>query len=64
MSFIFNGLNILQQDISRVGALDIGFYNNIFSSNFYEKINNYNKKNQPVVFLLGLDEIDYSIIDK
>tara|TARA_Y100000590_G_scaffold116786_1_gene133296 strand:+ start:527 stop:2569 length:2043 start_codon:yes stop_codon:yes gene_type:complete len=61
---LFNGLNILQQDISRVGAIDIGFYNNIFSSNFYEKINNYNKKNQPVVFLLGLDEIDYSIIDK
>ena len=26
----FNGLNILQQDISRVGALDIGFYNNKF----------------------------------
>ena len=23
--------NILQQDISRVGALDIGFYNKIFS---------------------------------
>ena len=60
----FNGLNILQQDISRVGAIDIGFYNNIFSSNFYEKIDNYNKKNQPVVFLLGLDEIDYSIINK
>ena len=28
----FNGLNILQQDISRVGALDIGFYNNFFAT--------------------------------
>ena len=30
----FNGLNILQQDISRVGALDIGFYNNKFDKNW------------------------------
>ena len=30
----FNGFNILQQDISKVGAIDIGFYNDSFSKNF------------------------------
>ena len=58
----FNGLNILQQDISRVGALDIGFYNNKFDKNWIIKITEEIEKNKPVVFLLGLDDIDLSIL--
>jgi len=58
----FNGLNILQQNISRVGALDIGFYNKKFDKNWSSKIKNEVEKNKPVVFLLGLDDIDFSIL--
>ena len=60
----FNGLNILQQNISRVGALDIGFYNNKFDKNWSIKIKNEIQKNKPVVFLLGLDDIDLSILQE
>ena len=60
----FNGLNILQQNISRVGALDIGFYNNKFDKNWTFKIKEEIEKNKPVVFLLGLDDIDLSILKK
>ena len=28
----FNGFNVLQQDISKVGGIDIGFYNKIFDN--------------------------------
>ena len=59
----FNGLNILQQDISRVGALDIGFYNNKFDKNWSNKIKEQVSKNKPVVFLLGLDDIDFSLLE-
>jgi NADH-quinone oxidoreductase subunit G len=58
----FNGLNILQQNISRVGALDIGFYNNKFDRDWANKIKEEIEKNNPVVFLLGLDDIDLSIL--
>ena len=58
----FNGLNILQQNISRVGALDLGFYNKKFNNNFQVKIKEEVDKNKPVVFLLGLDDIDMSIL--
>ena len=58
----FNGLNILQQNISRVGALDIGFYNSKFDKNWSSKIEYEIKKNKPVVFLLGLDDIDLTIL--
>ena len=58
----FNGLNILQQNISRVGALDIGFYNNKFDKNWISKIRQEISSNKPVVFLLGLDDIDLSIL--
>ena len=58
----FIGLNILQQDISRVGALDLGFYNNKFDKNWAVKIKEEVEKNKPVVFLLGLDDIDFSIL--
>ena len=58
----FNGLNILQQNISRVGALDIGFYNSKFDKNWSSKIEYEIKKNKPVVFLLGLDDTDLTIL--
>ena len=58
----FNGLNILQQDISRVGALDIGFYNNFFDLDYYNSLKQHIQNYKPVVFLLGLDEIDHSIL--
>jgi len=60
----FNGLNILQQNISRVGALDIGFYNNKFDKQWESKIKEEIKINKPVVFLLGLDDIDFSILEE
>ena len=60
----FNGFNILQQDISKVGALDIGFYNNLFSGDFNKNASEYISKNSPVVFLLGSDEIDHKILEK
>ena len=58
----FNGLNILQQDISRVGALDIGFYNNFFDLDYKNSLKQHIQNYKPVVFLLGLDEIDLSIL--
>ena len=60
----FNGFNILQQDISKVGALDIGFYNSIFSRDFNKNIYEHISKNNPVVFLLGSDDIDHRILEK
>jgi len=58
----FNGFNILQQDISRVGGIDLGFYNKQFSRDYSKKIKDYVEKNKPVVFLLNLDEIDQRIL--
>ena len=59
----FNGFNILQQDISKVGAIDIGFYNNDFAQNFDQNIKNHINKFNPVVFLLSSDEINHSILE-
>ena len=58
----FNGLNILQQNISRVGSLDIKFYNNNFDQNWNSSIKKHIDINKPVVFLLDLDDIDLSIL--
>jgi len=60
----FNGFNVLQQDISRVGGIDIGFYNNDFSLNFDQNINTHINKFKPVVFLLSCDEINHSILEE
>ena len=54
----FNPLNILNQDISRVGSLELGFVNKYFDKNFEENLKENIKTNKPVIFLLGLDEID------
>ena len=54
----FNPLNILHQDISRVGALDLGYYNSLFNFSFEEKLNKTIKQTKPVIFLLGQDEIN------
>ena len=59
----FNGFNILQQDISKVGAVDIGFYNHDFAQNFDQNIKNHINKFNPVVFLLSADEINHSILE-
>ena len=59
----FNGFNILQQDISKVGAVDIGFYNHDFAQNFDQNIKNHINKFNPVVFLLSSDEINHSILE-
>jgi NADH-quinone oxidoreductase subunit G len=59
----FNGFNILQQDISKVGAIDIGFYNPDFAQNFDQNIKNHINKFNPVVFLLSSDEINHSILE-
>ena len=59
----FNGFNILQQDISKVGAVDIGFYNHDFAQSFDQNIKNHINKFNPVVFLLSSDEINHSILE-
>ena len=58
-----NNLNVLQQNISRVGALDIGFYNKIFDNDLNTYVKDHVKKFKPVVFLLNLDEIDTSLFE-
>jgi len=58
----FNGFNVLQQDISKVGAIELGFYNKAFSKDFNANIKNHITKFKPVVFLLGLDEINPEIL--
>ena len=58
-----NGFNVIQQDISKVGALDIGFYNKIFSKNFSYNIKQHIDTYKPVLFLLNLDEINAEILD-
>ncbi len=55
-----NGFNILNQNISRVGALDIGFYSKNFDRDFNGSLTQHIKNTNPVVFLLGLDEINFS----
>ncbi|PPR46534.1 MAG: NADH-quinone oxidoreductase chain 3 [Alphaproteobacteria bacterium MarineAlpha5_Bin9] len=57
----WNGFNVLQQDISRVGALDIGFYNNKFSKNFDKNLSQHLSAHRPLVFLLNQDEIQKDI---
>ena len=59
----WNGFNILQQDISKVGALDIKFYNNEFSTNFNKNVKMHLDTYKPVVFLLGSDELNHSILN-
>jgi len=59
----FNPLNILNQDISRVGALEINFYNSFFNENYFEKISKKINETKPVVFMLGLDEVDPKIFE-
>tara|TARA_Y100000741_G_scaffold197292_1_gene150038 strand:- start:309 stop:1925 length:1617 start_codon:yes stop_codon:yes gene_type:complete len=59
-----NGFNVLQQNISRVGALDLGFYSKIFDYDFTSSIKKHINKTKPVVFLLDLDEIDLSSLDE
>ena len=53
----------MQQDISRVGAIDIGFYNNNYEKNFDQNIKKHIGKFKPVVFLLACDEINHSILE-
>ena len=57
-----NPLNILHQDISRVGALEINFYNKYFDNDYSLQLKKHIDKNKPVVFLIGLDEIDSSLL--
>ncbi len=54
----FNPLNILYQDISRIGALDLGYYNSKFDYNFEDQLKKLLNKTKPVVFLLGQDELN------
>ena len=47
----------------RVGAIDIGFYNNNYEKNFDQNIKKHINKFKPVVFLLACDEINHSILE-
>ncbi len=59
----WNGLNVLNQHASRVGAIDLGVYsindNNNFS--FFEKMDNDEFK---FIYLLGVDNINFDKKDK
>ena len=57
-----NPLNILHQDISRVGALELNFYNKYFDVDYNLQLKKLIDLNKPVVFLMGLDEIDLSLL--
>jgi len=59
----FNPLNILHQDISRIGALDLGYYNSLFNFSFEKKLKNIIKQTKPVIFLLGQDEINMEVLN-
>ena len=59
----FNPLNILNQDISRVGSLELSFVNQYFDGDLEAKLKEKIKANKPVVFLLGLDEISPKSLD-
>ncbi|MDA9620864.1 NADH-quinone oxidoreductase subunit NuoG [Pelagibacteraceae bacterium] len=59
----FNPLNILNQDISRVGSLELGFVNKDFDEDLEKKLKEEISLNKPVVFLLGLDEINPSSLE-
>ena len=59
----FNPLNILNQDISRVGSLELDFTNKYFDGNYERKLKEEVTKNKPVVFLLGLDEINPNVLE-
>jgi len=59
----FNPLNILHQDISRVGAFDLGYYNSLFNFSFEESLKNIIKQTKPVIFLLGQDEINMEVLN-
>ncbi len=54
----FNPLNILNQDISRVGSLELGFVNKVFDEDLEKTLKEEIALYKPVVFLLGLDEIN------
>ncbi len=58
----WNGFNILNTNISKVGALDIGFYNNKFNKNIFQKIEEICSQKQSVTFLLAVDEINTEIL--
>jgi len=58
-----NPLNILNQDISRVGALDLKFYNKKFDNDYNKQLKKHIDKTKPVVFLMGLDEINISTFE-
>ena len=60
----FNGFNILQQDIAKVGALDLGFYNKKFNFNFEKNVQKHIEENKPVTFLLDSDDLNHSILNK
>ena len=56
-------LNILHQDISRVGALDLKFYNESFDVDYNAQLKKHIDKTKPVVFLMGLDEVNFSTLE-
>ena len=58
-----NPLNVLHQDISRVGALELQFINKNFDKDYNLGLKKHIDNNKPVVFLMSLDEIDFSTLD-
>ena len=58
-----NPLNVLHQDISRVGALELKFINKNFDKDYNLGLKKHIDNNRPVVFLMSLDEIDFSTLE-
>ena len=59
----WNALNILTQEASRVGAIDLGVYsiNNTNNFSFFDRINNNEFK---LIYLLGADDFSFQKNDK
>tara|TARA_Y100000590_G_scaffold459164_1_gene615573 strand:+ start:438 stop:2492 length:2055 start_codon:yes stop_codon:yes gene_type:complete len=60
----WNGFNVLNSNISKVGALDIGFINKNFSNNIIKNIEDFCSKDESITFLLGVDELDMTTLKK
>ena len=55
----WNSFNVLSQQSSRIGALDLGIYK-ISSKNNYEILNKLKNNTYNIVYLLGADEIKFN----
>ena len=56
----WNSLNIISNNASTVGSLDLGIYKNNNNNNENEVLKNLQNNNYEVVYLLGVDNLDFN----